>query len=49
MGYDTLKLNYFFWDMADGRKQNFTFSGDVVPFLKRDGFKVHTQRPENLK
>lgn len=35
MGVNTLKLDYFFWAVCDGKNQNFTFSHDVLPYLKR--------------
>lgn len=49
MGMDTLKLNYFFWSLRDKPGDNFTFSGDVLPLLKKMEGKVHTTRPENLR
>ena len=48
MGLDTLRLNYFFWSTQDEPGLRFTLSGDVLPMLGREGFKVHAERPANL-
>jgi endo-1,4-beta-xylanase len=45
MGVNTLKLNYIFWAVCEGKDKNFTFSHDVLPHLKRARGRTNTQRP----
>jgi hypothetical protein len=49
MGINTLKLNYIFWGVCDWKNTNFTFTNDVLPYLKQTKAKINTTYPENLK
>ena len=49
MGVNTLKLNYIFWGVCDWKNTNFTFSQDVIPYIKHMKGKINTDRPANLK
>jgi hypothetical protein len=49
MGVNTLKLNYIFWGVCDWKNTNFTFTQNVLPYLKQMNGKINTAYPENLK
>ena len=54
MGHNTLKLNYIFWslvegDKVEGRRPRFTFSGDIVPMLRKVGWRTHADCPQNIR
>ena len=49
MGVNTLKLNYIFWAACDWKNTDFTFSGDVLPYIRRMKGRMNTGRPANLK
>lgn len=49
MGVNTLKLNYIFWGVCDWKNTNFTFSRDVIPYIKYMKGKINTKCPVNLK
>ena len=46
MGVNTLKLNYIFWGACDWKNTNFTFTGEVLPYLKSVKWKINTERPK---
>ena len=45
MGVSTLKLNYIFWYPCEWKSAKFTFSKDIIPYLKKMQWKINTDYP----
>ena len=48
MGLNTLKLNYIFWALVEGRQYTHSFRRDIEPYIKNKDGEINDKCPENL-